>query len=181
MVVAEMGAGLAGLWQGDRPVLRPCADPGLAGPFDLALNILAPFSNRIDHGFMFDGARQAIPPNLAGERYPIHGDAFQRAWKVEAMTGPVAVLRLEAGEIGPFRYAARLTYQLLPGALSVGLELLNRGPVTLPFGGGFHPWFPRNAATRVSFAASGWWPEDERAPAGDAKAAAHPAGVALRF
>lgn len=172
-VVPALGAGLAGLWQAGRPVLRPCADPAASGPFDLALNILAPFSNRIAGGFRFEGMQHVLTPNLAGEPCPIHGDAFQRAWQVEAATSCDATLRLDDGAFGPFRYAARIGYRLSEGGFSAELALRNTGPVPLPFGCGFHPWFPRGPATRLVFAATGHWPE------GDGHLPATPAEVAL--
>lgn len=173
-VVPVMGGGLAGLWRGEVPALRPCADPGAAGPFDLALNILAPFSNRIGGGFDFEDRHHALAPNLPGEPFPIHGDAFQRGWEVGQRAADRATLHLAEGGIGPFRYSARLDYLLTAERLSAALELCNRGEVTLPFGCGFHPWFPRNAGTRLSFRATGWWPEDARHLPATAAAAALP-------
>jgi aldose 1-epimerase len=161
-VVPAMGGGLAGLWHAEKPVLRPCADPAASGPFDLALNILAPFSNRIAGGFWFEGTQHLLTTNFAGEPCPIHGDAFQRAWQIEAATTGEATLRLDQGVFGPFRYAARLVYRLSEGGLSASLALCNTSDSTLPFGFGFHPWFPRSPATRLAFAAAGHWPEGDR-------------------
>ena len=39
--------------------------------------------------------------------------------------------------------------------------MTNVGKIALPFGGGFHPWFPRSPATRLSFDAKAVWLEDE--------------------
>jgi aldose 1-epimerase len=40
--------------------------------------------------------------------------------------------------------------------------LTSRSEGPLPFGLGFHPWFPRTTATRLRFAAPGAWPQDDR-------------------
>ena len=40
--------------------------------------------------------------------------------------------------------------------------MTNRADVTLPYGGGFHPWFPRDASTRLQAVAPHYWPEDEQ-------------------
>lgn len=162
LVAPEMGGGLAALTVAGRPVLRPWSGQAEDGPFALALNLLAPFSNRIDGGFDFAGRRYDLAPNLAGEPLPIHGDAFLRVWKVAAQSGRSVTLALPAGAFGPFRYAAEVDYRLAPGSLAVALRLTSRARAPLPFGGGFHPWFPRSTATRLRFDAAGHWPEDTR-------------------
>ncbi|MDW4499369.1 aldose 1-epimerase [Sulfitobacter sp. D35] len=145
---------------GPVPVLR--AWDGSAAPFALACNVLAPFSNRVSGGgFTFEGVFHPLPCNLDGEGFPIHGDAFQRVWAVEQEAPTHAVLTLTSAGIGPFRYDARLDYRLDAGSLGTTLTITNSGP-RLPFGGGFHPWFPRRASTRLCFAAEGAWLEDDR-------------------
>jgi aldose 1-epimerase len=161
-IVPEIGAGLASLCWDGKPVLRCCQNSADASPFDLALNVLAPFSNRISGGFAFAGVRNTVAPNLVGEPYPIHGDACQRKWEVESVTPRAATLSLPQGEIGPFRYSAQLIYQLSEERLEVALSLRNTGKTAQPFGFGFHPWFPRSEQTRISFHADGFWPEDAR-------------------
>jgi aldose 1-epimerase len=68
-------------------------------------------------------------------------------------------LHLLDGRIGPYRYRATLGYALDEGGLKCVLKMTNTGE-TMPFGGGFHPWFPRFSDTNVKFAASGVWLED---------------------
>jgi aldose 1-epimerase len=158
-VLPQMGGGLAGLVVGDLPVLRPWSGRVEDGPFALACNLLVPFSNRISGGFSYQDQRHEMAPNLPGEAYPIHGDGFQRVWQVTEQDENQATLTLTEGEIGPFRYDARVSYQLMPRALETRLSVTNHGPVALPFGLGLHPWFPRDGATRLEFTASGQWPE----------------------
>jgi aldose 1-epimerase len=158
-IVPQMGGGLAGLWADDLPLLRPWSGRSEDGPFALACNLLVPFSNRISGRFSFDDQHHVIAPNLPGEAYPIHGDGFQRAWDVADLGPHHARLSLTHGEIGPFLYAARVSYHLTPKALEARLSVTNQGHCTLPFGLGFHPWFPRDPTTVLQFAASGHWPE----------------------
>ena len=155
-----LGGGIAHLDVGGLPVLRPWSgDPD--NPFSLASNILVPFSNRISGGgFAWDGERHAIDANLPGEALPIHGDGFQRHWSIAAHSADTVCLELSDGAIGPFRYTARQTFQLSASGLSIELDVTNRGTTALPFGCGFHPWFPRTSATRLQFSASGLWQED---------------------
>jgi len=139
--------------------------------------LLVPFSNRISGGgFDFDGQFHAVEPNVPGEAFPIHGDGFQRAWRVASQSATAAELRLDHGAIGPWRYAARVNYALDDGALVATLHVENRAPMRLPYGLGFHPWFPRDAGTTLRAKAGRVWLEDERhLPAGVEAMTAHPA------
>ncbi|TJX51989.1 MAG: aldose 1-epimerase, partial [Mesorhizobium sp.] len=69
---------------------------------------------------------------------------------------------LSDGAIGPYRYHASVLYALEDGALSVVLTIENRAAIRLPYGLGFHPWFPRNARTSLQASANSVWLEDER-------------------
>jgi aldose 1-epimerase len=161
-VAPEQGGGLAGLWVDGVPALS--AQEGRPGdsPFALAMNLLLPFSNRISRPFAFKGRVHALAPNLEGEPFPIHGDAFQRRWTVLRQDEAGAVLRLEEGSFGPYRYAAEVAYHLTEGAFEARLALTSRAEEPLPYGIGFHPWFPRTSATRVRLIATGCWPQDDR-------------------
>lgn len=161
LIDAAMGAGVVSLTDGGSPILCTGAGRDPASPFAQGMNLLAPFSNRISRPFPWGGAHHAVPPNLPGEAFAIHGDAFQKPWQVVEATPDRARLTLRGG-IGPFVYDAIIGYALSPGRLDSRLGLTNRAAQSLPCGGGFHPWFPRHAATRVRFAATGHWPEDAR-------------------
>ncbi len=142
------------------PVLDAVPDPSRPLPFSLGCNVLAPFSNRISGGgFWHDGAFQALAPNIEGEPYPNHGNAFASAWTVETRSETEAVLTLSSDGPGPFRYEGLLTYRLADEEFVAQLVLTNRGEGALPFGGGFHPWFKRTAETRLRFRADGVWTE----------------------
>lgn len=175
-LVPELGGAIARLDLGDKPVLRPWSGNVSAGPFALACNILVPFSNRISGGgFSWNGTRYDIMPNLAGEPYPIHGDGFQKAWSVVSHTNETATLVLDNGSIGPFEYCAEQVFSLLSDGLRIELKLTNTGKEALPFGCGFHPWFARDAMTRLEFSAQGVWMEDEtHLPTGHLSLAGHP-------
>ncbi|MBD9638634.1 aldose 1-epimerase [Ensifer sp. ENS07] len=152
------------------PVLRPWNGRVEDGPFELGCNVLVPFSNRISHGgFEHGGAFHPIPPNLAGQPFPIHGDGFQRCWRLLARNGETVELECD-GAIGPFRYRARQVFTLWPEKLDIKLTVHNMSGQPLPFGIGFHPWFPRNVGTRLQFSAAEVWLEDrEHLPTGRRK------------
>jgi aldose 1-epimerase len=159
-IVPEIGAGLAGLWAAEKPVLRPWSGRVEDGPFALACNLLVPFSNRISGGgFAHEGEQHSLAANVPGEACPIHGDGFQRPWQAVEVTEDSAELSLGNGQIGPFRHFACVSYHLTQGSLETRLAVTNVGDLALPFGLGLHPWFPRDGKTRLQFSATGQWPE----------------------
>ena len=160
-LVPELGGGISRLDVGGLAVLRPW-NGDESDPFTLACNLLVPFSNRISGGgFVWEDEFRPVDPNLPGEPCPIHGDGFQRRWD-DTGKGSTAVLSLEQGSIGPWRYSARAVFSLAPDSLSIELSVTNTGRKSLPFGYGVHPWFPRTEATRVAFTSRSVWLEDDR-------------------
>jgi aldose 1-epimerase len=154
----------------------PLMKPTEGGPA-FGCQLLVPFSNRISGGsFEFDGRFHPIAPNVPGEAFPIHGDGFQKSWRVARQDTATADLMLDDGAIGPYRYTARVIYSLNDGALTATLTVENRAPIRLPYGLGFHPWFPRRRGTTLRAKAERVWLEDERhLPTGVALVSAHQA------
>jgi aldose 1-epimerase len=151
-VAPDLGGGLASYdlvgAVGRAPLFRPCRDLSRAGPFDLASNLLVPWSNRISGGgFHFGGRFHPLKPNLPGELYPIHGSGFSSAWALENASAERVELSLTSNGPGPFCYEARATYALDAGGLSMWISVRNLGPEPLPFGLGFHPWLVRTPGT----------------------------------
>ena len=154
VIVPELGAGLASydLLVGGRrePLFRPCRDLSAACPFDLAHNILVPWSGRISGGgFTFAGRFHALEPNLPGEPLPIHGNGFSSAWSLAEASSRQARLTFTSSGPGPYRYDAEVTYALRAGTLLVDLAVTSRAAVPLPYGLGLHPWFPRTPGTTL--------------------------------
>jgi aldose 1-epimerase len=58
---------------------------------------------------------------------------------------------------GPFRYRAQIDYGLFSYGLSIRMAIANTGKIPLPFGAGFHPWFPRTPGTRLIAPAQSVW------------------------
>lgn len=140
------------------PVIKPST-----GLMKFGSQLLIPWSNRISGGgFEFEGRYHAIEPNVEGEPFPLHGDGFQRPWRLTRRTGTEMELVLENGAIGPYRYHANVRYALEDGALAAVLTVENRAAMRLPYGLGFHPWFPRSPHTLLQASATRVWLEDER-------------------
>ena len=179
-IVPGLGAGLASYdllaADGRHPLFRPCRDPGRAHPFELANNLLVPWSGRISGGgFPFGGGFHRLAPNLDGEPLPIHGNGFSQPWTVAEAAGSRAALTLASDGPGPYRFEARVDYALHRGALAVTLAVTSRAAGPLPHGLGLHPWFPRTADTTLRAKATTVTLEDERhLPAGRVPVASRP-------
>ena len=180
VVVPDLGAGLAAYdlvgASGRTALFRPCRDPSRAAPFDLALNLLVPWSNRISGGgFHFGGQFHALAPNLPGERFPIHGNGFSSRWETGRAAEDKAEFTLRSDGPGPFRYEAHARYSLSGGALTLRLSVRNLGAAPLPFGLGVHPWIVRGAGTRLQAKAERVVLETpEHLPADEAPATSRP-------
>lgn len=160
VLAPTMGGGIARLDVGGKPVLRPWSGDE-TDPFSLACNVLIPFSNRISGGgFTWRDTFYPLASNLEGERFPIHGNAFQRPWQI-TKTGTSALMTLPDGNFGPWTYEAQQAFDLTPNNLDVRLTVTNRGKDPMPFGCGLHPWFPRDSETLLSFSAQAVWLEDK--------------------
>ncbi len=159
VLAPELGGGIARLDVDGRAVLRPWKGDD-TNTFSLGCNVLVPFSNRISKGgFSWAGNHYTVEPNLEGEALPIHGDGFQKPWTV-SKDKTIAEMKLVDGAIGPWQYHAVQNIQLLQGSMEIELVVTNTGSHSLPFGCGFHPWFPRNSGTRISFDAKKIWMEN---------------------
>jgi aldose 1-epimerase len=166
-LLPEAGGGIARFdWLGEgteRALMRPCVSspersPGHYDPNLLACYPLLPWSNRIAHGgFFHAGRRIALALNRDDDAWPIHGSAWQRRWNVRRHEADEAELSLDEASVDGYAYRARLTYRLDDTALRVRLRVTNAGAYPMPFGMGLHPFFPRDARTRLCAPAESVW------------------------
>ena len=134
-------------------------------PNRLACYPLVPWSNRIDNcGFEIDGRWIALTPNRKGERWPIHGSGWQRAWQVQSHTASEVQLSLCESSTTAYSYLATLRYALRDDALRIHLTVTNTGLSTMPFGLGLHPFFPRHGDVRLLAPAPQVWINDGQSP-----------------
>lgn len=165
-------------WRG-RDVLRPAPDAAWAARDvrQFACYPLVPYSNRIAHASLALGAiTHPLARNFGEHPHAIHGVGWQRAWTVEAREAAHACLVLdhdpegEAALAWPFAFQAAQAFFLTPLSegvmLTLTIALRNSDARAFPFGLGWHPFFPRDAATELGFAAeSVWEADDTRLPA----------------
>jgi aldose 1-epimerase len=108
--------------------------------------------------------------NFGGHPYSIHGVGWQRPWRVAAHDAASALLVFDhvAAEVDarswpwPFRATQAFVLAVADGVATLGarITIANTGTETFPFGLGFHPFFPRSAATELGFHADGVWQTD---------------------
>jgi len=121
---------------------------------------LVPWSNRITAGgFEHGGRLHAVAPNRIDEKYPIHGDGWLQPWQVAERTDNSVRLALESHRFAgnPWEYAATLTYTLHDDGLAIELVATHLGDEPLPYGLGLHPYFVRNAETRLMAKTTGFY------------------------
>jgi aldose 1-epimerase len=164
----EAGGALTGLWYLPKgrhrepvPVLRP-APPGARSPLEMASFPLVPFCNRIAGGtFRWEGETYHLPPNHAGDAFPLHGYGWYGRWRTVAVDDAALDLAWDdPGTPWPWACAARQRYGLTPDALVVTLSLENRSSTPMPAGLGHHPYFPRRASTRLTARLPTLWAPD---------------------
>lgn len=135
-----------------------------ASIFDVGCFALVPFSNRIAHGTFACGERRVtIAPNFPGSDHPhpLHGFGWLSPWEVVSI-GPASACLHHAypGGEWPWPYHAVQTFDLDPDGVTMTLALTNLGDQDMPAGLGFHPYFPRDADTRLVAMHTGEWQND---------------------
>jgi aldose 1-epimerase len=162
-VLPDAGGSLAAWdWKtvnGWTPLLRPW-DGRSEDRYTLACFPLVPWSNRITGGgFELDGVFHPIRNNRTDEHYPIHGDGWLQQWQVSDQSDTSIWLSLTSRRFddNPYEYSATEHFTLLPDGLRIELAVTHLGEQPLPYGLGLHPYFVRDAATRLQSKTSGVW------------------------
>lgn len=140
--LSEIGAGLAGLWLGDRPITSPWPDGALPPMSGGA--VLIPWPNRIRDGkFHFGGDDFQLPLSEPAQHNASHGLVRWIRFEVTDRS-PSAVSfshRLVPQTGYPFELSIEIRYELqAESGLSVSTTVINTGAHPAPFGAGFHPY-----------------------------------------
>ncbi len=156
----RLGGCIAGLWLGGIPVLRRHAGGELNSARQASSYPLVPFSNRIAHATLqWQGTQHPLVLNNAPEPHAIHGIGWQRPWEVLESDSQFALLAYEhpADEAWPFAFDCSQTLRVRNGTLELTLSLTNQSREPAPAGLGWHPFFIKRPASRISFGATGRW------------------------
>ena len=163
--ISTRGGIMLGLWwmrDGVRvPLLREAVSDD-ADALASACYPLVPFGNRVkDNYFRFDGKDYLLQPNTDWDRHYLHGEGWQAEWRIGQQDAASVELHFdhEAGEGTPYVYSAMQKFSLRDGGLDLTLSVTNRGGEILPFGLGWHPYFPMTPKTTLLAPARKYWTE----------------------
>ena len=177
-IAPELGGAIVHFTVDGKPVLRPTADAALEvrDVRRSACYPLVPYSNRIrDAELHFAARRHRLIRNFGTHPHAIHGVGWQRAWKLAEASKSHARLTLHHDALGdnggawPWAFEATQTFHVADlawadyaraSSLVVTLTLRNTSGEPFPFGLGFHPFFHKEADTRLCFHAENVWQND---------------------
>ncbi len=165
--ISTRGGIVLGFWRErgkDRiPLLRPAPDDH-ADALSSGCYPLVPFGNRVrDNRFSFAGRDYRFEPNTGWDKHYLHGEGWQTDWRIERQDAGSLELAFqhEADAGSPYSYAALQRFSLRDGRFELTLSVTNRGGEVLPFGLGWHPYFPMTPATTLKAPAKRYWTEVE--------------------
>ncbi|WP_176256819.1 aldose 1-epimerase [Derxia lacustris] len=168
-VTPEVGGCIAAFFSqtGAGPLhwMRPATEAALlaADPLRMGSFPLVPFCNRIRDGRSDAGARPVrLPQMLADVPHALHGLGWRQPWRVtsHSATSLTIVLAHDGGDGWPWRFEAWQHFNLSATTLGVVLGVRNLDDAPMPAGLGHHPYYPRNAATRLSTRVATMWEAD---------------------
>jgi aldose 1-epimerase len=164
--ISTKGGLVLGFWRdvgiGKVPLLRP-SQSDKADALGSSCYPLVPFGNRVkDNRFQFDGVDYQFTPNTRWDRHYLHGEGWQSEWALGRRTPQSAEMTFtHRGGATPYEYRAYQQFTLNEEELTVTLAVENRGERAMPFGLGWHPYFPMTARTALQAPARRYWTEAE--------------------
>lgn len=165
--LSTSGGIILGFWRhGDQdhvPLLRSATDDD-SGALASGCYPLVPFANRVaGNRFSFAGSDYALLPNTEWDKHYLHGEGWQTEWTIVNSDPSSLEMEFEhaANETTPYSYHASQRFSLRDGGLEVTLSVTNAGETALPFGLGWHPYFPMTPGTMLFAPAKRYWTEVE--------------------
>ena len=166
-VLPKMGASITSCEYLGFPVFEP-ARPAFLGKTDVFASScfpLIPFSNRIANGrFSFAGEAHQIEPNHPNEKHPIHGNSWQKPWKVISQTANSCRLSLSykpEPKGWPWAYYAEQLIAITDDILAFELSITNTDEHPFPAAIGLHPFFSDAQSAQIEFEAETLWEHDK--------------------
>lgn len=163
--VSDQGGVIEGFWRDTTPLLRLGKKSGVAT--NASCFPLVPFANRVSgNRFVWQGREYQLQPNVEWDAHYLHGDGWLGEWQCVSRSDDSLCLVYEHLS-GVYHYRVSQAFHLTADTLTVTLAVTNQGAETLPFGTGWHPYFPLSPQTRIQAQASGYWLEREQWLAGE--------------
>ncbi|WP_343315471.1 aldose 1-epimerase [Brucella sp. BE17] len=166
--ISNQGGVVLGLWwlheDGTQiPLLRPAAHDNVAA-MDSAAFPMVPFANRLGgNGFAFRDRIYHLSANTSLDPLYLHGDGWLAQWDtVEHLQHSLVLSYRHPGDgKSPYNYTARQVFNLDEHGLNLQMSVTNEGADELPFGLGWHPYFPLRSDTLIKFEAKKFYTEAE--------------------
>lgn len=171
LVVSSLGGSVLKLAahgpEGEFPLLRPAVLSDTTSALQSGCFPLVPFGNRVNQNrFNFEDHEYRLGANTDWDRHYLHGDGWLQEWQCVEQHSNHLHLRYQH-EDGPYRYQVEQYFTLQQHQLSIELAVEHRGERPMPYGLGWHPYFPLTADTRVQASAGAYWLEAEDWLAGE--------------
>ncbi len=133
---------------------------------DCACFPLVPFGNRVqDNRFVYDGVSYQLQPNVEWEAHYLHGDGWLGEWNCVSVSDTSLVLSFNyANDI--YQYTAYQHIELNQNQIELSLSVTQLGDVAMPFGLGWHPYFPLDTQTTLHACATDYFLEEANHIAG---------------
>ncbi|RJT46339.1 aldose 1-epimerase [Rahnella woolbedingensis] len=153
--------------EGDQPLLRPAVVAPETPPLESCCFPLVPFGNRVNgNTFEFDGISYPLVPNTGWDAHYLHGDGWLNEWHCPEHSARHVLLEYVHTQ-GAYQYHARQFFELDDNKITVTLSVTNLAQKEMPFGLGWHPYFPLAADTLLQANANGYWQEGAQWLAGE--------------
>jgi aldose 1-epimerase len=152
-------------WHG-APIFRPTELDAASNPFAFSCFPMAPYANRIAGGqFAFRGRELRIAPNWDGDPHPLHGQAWQVPWTIQAASQSRGALAFEGGgDAWPWRYRCEQSFDLRGDGLMIALSIQNLSSDPMPAMLGLHPYFPNAREAQLRAQLPCVWLTDDNLP-----------------
>ncbi|RCS24179.1 aldose 1-epimerase [Phyllobacterium salinisoli] len=163
--ISTTGGVILGFWNdgegGHVPLLRDASDN--ADALSSSCYPLVPFGNRVKNNrFEFEGREFCFSPNMEWDPHYLHGEGWQSEWSVNEHADDHVIMSFaHRGGNTPYAYHASQRFSLRDNELELALSVENDGDGPLPFGLGWHPYFPMTPQTTLLAPARKFWTEVE--------------------
>ena len=125
---------------------------------------LTPFCNRINKNvFTYKNKKYYLKNNTKMGKYYLHGDGWLNKWKIINKNKNSIQLTYinKKSKNTPYNYISNQELILNKNSLKISLSVQNLDNCDLPFGLGFHPYFPKNKLTLLKAKSKHYWIEDK--------------------
>jgi aldose 1-epimerase len=156
----DLGGCIAGLWLNGTPVLRSTEPASLAASRPSGSYPLVPYSNRIgQRRFSWQGVDYTTERNFDDNPHSVHGVGWLRPWQHVSVGDTEAVIRQRHVRDAhwPFDFEVEQRFVLTPSTFEVRMAFTNTDAREQPVGLGWHPYFPKRAASRLDIPVTGRW------------------------